>query len=105
MQSWFANQFNDLFFLIDTYYILRYVFDEVQCYSCTSVYRGKTQAAKDIAGRFPLTHYWDAQDSKLIVCEAKILIDAFNKKEKEEKKIVSLSKTMDDGPVSFMWGF
>lgn len=47
-----------------------------------------------------MTHYWDAHDPKLIVCEAKILMDVFNKKEKEEKKIVSLSKTMDDGPVS-----
>jgi intraflagellar transport protein 140 len=63
-------------------------------------FRGKTQAAKDIAGRSPMTHYWDAHDPKLIVCEAKIMIDAFNKKEKEEKKSVSLSKTMDDGPVS-----
>lgn len=47
-----------------------------------------------------MTHYWDAHDPKLIVCEAKILMDIFHKKEKEEKKIVSLSKTMDDGPVS-----
>lgn len=47
-----------------------------------------------------MTHYWDAHDPKLVVCEAKIMIDAFNKKEKEEKKSVSLSKTMDDGPVS-----
>lgn len=64
--------------------------------------RGKTQAAKDIAGRSPMTHYWDAHDPKLIVCEAKILMDIFHKKEKEEKKIVSLSKTMDDGPVEVM---
>ena len=35
-------------------------------------YRGKNQAAKDIAGRYPISHFWDKTESKLLVCEAQI---------------------------------
>ena len=34
--------------------------------------RGKNQAAKDIAGRFPTSHHWDAEEVKLLVCETKL---------------------------------
>ena len=34
--------------------------------------RGKNQAAKDIAGRFPTSHHWDAEEMKLLVCETKL---------------------------------
>ena len=63
-------------------------------------FRGKTQAAKDIAGRTPSSHFWDLTEPKLIVCEATVLASAFEKKEKEVKRTHSLSKSMDEGPVS-----
>lgn len=49
-----------------------------------------------------MIYYWDVYDFKFIVCEVKILMDIFYKKEKEEKKIVFLFKIMDDGLVSFV---
>ncbi|XP_052071458.1 intraflagellar transport protein 140 homolog isoform X2 [Mytilus californianus] len=64
--------------------------------------RGKTQAAKDIAGRTPTSHHWDHTEPKLIICQATVLASAFEKKEKEEKKTHSLSKSMDEGPVEVM---
>ncbi|OWF41021.1 intraflagellar transport protein 140 homolog [Mizuhopecten yessoensis] len=64
--------------------------------------RGKNQAAKDIAGRYPMTHHWDPHDTKLIVCEAKVMASAVEKKEKEEKKRHSLTKAVEEGPVEVM---
>ncbi|XP_077862626.1 intraflagellar transport protein 140 homolog [Saccoglossus kowalevskii] len=34
--------------------------------------RGRSEAARDIAGRYPISHYWDPQEPKLLVCEAKL---------------------------------
>ncbi|XP_070580461.1 intraflagellar transport protein 140 homolog isoform X2 [Ptychodera flava] len=39
----------------------------------TDVERGRSEAARDIAGRYPVSHYWDPQEPKLMVCEAKLL--------------------------------
>lgn len=64
-----------------------------------SITRGKNQAAMDIAGRYPMTHHWDPHDTKLIVCEAKVMASAVEKKEKEEKKRHSLTKAVEEGPV------
>lgn len=47
-----------------------------------------------------MTHYWDVHESKLVVCEAKVLASAVVKSELELKKNISLSKTMEEGPVS-----
>ncbi|XP_053388212.1 LOW QUALITY PROTEIN: intraflagellar transport protein 140 homolog, partial [Mercenaria mercenaria] len=62
--------------------------------------RGKDQAAKDIAGRFPITHHWDAHDPKLVVCEARILPRTDNKEEKKQK--ATLTKQIEEGPVEVM---
>lgn len=64
--------------------------------------RGKDQAAKDIAGRFPMQHFWDAHDPKLIVCEAKVLPRVEIKDEKTVKQRASLTKAVEDGPVEIM---
>lgn len=62
-----------------------------------SCFRGKDQAAKDIEGRYPITHHWDAHDPKLVVCEARILPKTDHK---EEKKKATLTKQIEEGPVS-----
>ncbi|XP_060569057.1 intraflagellar transport protein 140 homolog [Ruditapes philippinarum] len=62
--------------------------------------RGKDQAAKDIAGRFPITHHWDAHDPKLVVCEARILPRTDSKEEKKLK--ATLTKQIEEGPVEVM---
>lgn len=41
----------------------------VSCNTC----RGMRQAAQDIAGRYPVQHYWDAFEPKLLVCQAHLL--------------------------------
>lgn len=64
--------------------------------------RGKSQAAKDIAGRYPVSHYWDAEEPKLLVCEAKVLVGEAGKDSKELKKKHSLTKAVDEGPVETM---
>lgn len=61
--------------------------------------RGKDQAAKDIAGRYPISHYWDSHDPKLVVCEAHILPKVENKDEKVKPR-ASLTKAIEEGPVS-----
>ena len=38
---------------------------------CCNDFRGKNQAAKDVAGRHPISHSWDWEEPKLLVCEAK----------------------------------
>ena len=44
-------------------------------YALCFVLRGKNQAAKDIEGRYPISHFWDATEPKLCVCEAKVLAE------------------------------
>ncbi|CAL1531559.1 unnamed protein product [Lymnaea stagnalis] len=61
--------------------------------------RGKTQAAKDIAGRYPVSQYWDASEPKLFVCEAWILSDTINH---NASKKPSLTKIVEEGPVEIM---
>ena len=62
-------------------------------------FRGKDQAAKDIAGRFPISHHWDSHDPKLVVTEAQILPRVENKDEKVKPR-ASLTKAIEEGPVS-----
>ncbi|XP_064637216.1 intraflagellar transport protein 140 homolog [Lineus longissimus] len=65
--------------------------------------RGKNQAAKDIAGRYPLSHYWDSHESKLLVCEAKLLRGKQQKEdENKEKAAVSLSKHVMEDKIETM---
>lgn len=64
------------------------------------IFRGKNQAARDIAGRFPISHHWDPEEPKLLVCEAKCLPHQSCQDDKDLKKKPSLTKTMDEGPVS-----
>ncbi|XP_071106694.1 intraflagellar transport protein 140 homolog [Haliotis cracherodii] len=61
--------------------------------------RGKNQAAKDIAGRRPTSHYWDPLEPKLLVCEA---MAVEQEKSREIKRKPSLTKAVDDGPVELM---
>ncbi|KAK7111421.1 intraflagellar transport protein 140 homolog [Littorina saxatilis] len=64
--------------------------------------RGKNQAAKDIAGRYPVSHFWDLDEPKLLVCEAKALAKDPAKDSKDTKKRHSLTKAVDEGPVETM---
>ena len=66
---------------------------------CVFYSRGKDQAAKDIAGRYPISHYWDSHDPKLVVCEAHILPKAELKDDKVKPR-ASLTKAIEEGPVS-----
>ncbi|ESO81986.1 hypothetical protein LOTGIDRAFT_223604 [Lottia gigantea] len=72
--------------------------------------KGKNQAAKDIAGRIPISHYWDMMESKLLVCEAQYVPPATPKDKNDnllkrshsinkhvEKMIVSLFCTPENG--------
>jgi len=59
--------------------------------------RGKNQAAKDIAGRFPISHFWDKTESKLLVCEAQIRAQDQLKDEMKDSNRNLLNKhTMSD---------
>ncbi|XP_033630790.1 intraflagellar transport protein 140 homolog [Asterias rubens] len=60
--------------------------------------RGRVEAAHDIAGRYPLAVHWDPQESKLLICEAKLSDSddgAVNKKS-------SLLLSMKDSPPDVM---
>ena len=61
--------------------------------------RGKDQAAKDIAGRFCMSQYWDAHDPKLIVSEARALHRHPEGEEKKQK--ATLTKQIEEGPVRY----
>lgn len=66
-----------------------------------SVPRGKSQAAKDIAGRHPVNHFWDTEEPKLLVCETHLLPQDQQQKEAEEKwSSMSLTKATMDNTVS-----
>ena len=62
------------------------------------IIRGKTQAAKDIAGRYPVSQHWDPAESKLFVCEAWNLTRSTADQNQINKP--SLTKIVDEGPVS-----
>ncbi|KAH9494870.1 hypothetical protein Btru_015870 [Bulinus truncatus] len=57
--------------------------------------RGKNQAARDIAGRYPISMYWDLTEPKLFVCEAWILSNTVSH---NEMKKPSLTKVIEEGP-------
>ncbi|KAK7004477.1 intraflagellar transport protein 140 [Biomphalaria glabrata] len=61
--------------------------------------RGKNQAAKDIAGRYPNSMYWDITEPKLFVCEALILS---NTVDSSDMKKPSLTKIVEQGPAEVM---
>ncbi|KAK3579473.1 hypothetical protein CHS0354_028282 [Potamilus streckersoni] len=63
--------------------------------------KGKDQAAKDIAGRYPISFFWDANEPKLVVCEAKFKPKTPAKVENDKKKSY-LTKTVDMGPDEIM---
>ncbi|GFO12432.1 intraflagellar transport protein 140 homolog, partial [Plakobranchus ocellatus] len=62
--------------------------------------RGKNQAAKDIAGRYPVSQHWDPAEPKLFVCEAQILSHTVADLNQQNKP--SLTKIVDEGPVEVM---
>ncbi|XP_050392806.2 intraflagellar transport protein 140 homolog [Patella vulgata] len=64
--------------------------------------RGKNQASKDIAGRYPISHYWDMMEPKLVVCEAKYVPVKITKDSSLFKRSISLNKSDDDCPVEKM---
>lgn len=37
------------------------------------MYRAKRETAREVGGRFVMSHMWDAEDPRLLVCEAKSL--------------------------------
>jgi len=69
------------------------------------VYRGKAEAAKEIAGRYPLSHHWDWEEPKLLVCEAKWVPSKDGEKEKGKTETVSRytalrNKSLNKGPMN-----
>ena len=51
-------------------------------------------AARDIRGRHPVSHYWDPNEPKLLVCEAKLLpLDKKKEQKDMENRAISLTKT------------
>ncbi|BFZ17235.1 hypothetical protein BsWGS_20274 [Bradybaena similaris] len=72
---------------------------ETDDYDTNDAERGKNQAAKDIAGRYPIVHYWDPAEPKLCVCEAWILP---NVTDHSQKKTHSLTRVIEEGPVEVM---
>ena len=60
--------------------------------------RGKNQAAIDIQGRHPVSHFWDSTEPKLLVCEAKLLPGEQRRQPQQQPgQMVSLTKnTMED---------
>ena len=72
---------------------------KLECFNnlCFVINRGKAQAARDIAGRTPITHYWDSQEIKLLVCEAKLLPSDQRPQQQNQSRAVSLTKnTMEE---------
>ena len=74
-------------------------------------FRGKRQAARDIAGRCPVNHHWDAEEPKLLICEAQIQTQPSDQREKEKEdwrwgggeddhRSISLTKATMDTTVS-----
>ena len=35
--------------------------------------RSKSQAAKNVSGRYPISHFWDPKEQRLLCCEAKLI--------------------------------
>ncbi|XP_074648558.1 intraflagellar transport protein 140 homolog [Tubulanus polymorphus] len=60
----------------------------------TAEERGKNQAAKDIAGRYPISHFWDLEEPKLLVCEAQLIA----KPPSSEKSTKDNNKTLAKHP-------
>lgn len=58
--------------------------------------KGKCQSAKDVAGRHPISHFWDWEEPRLFVCEAKILEIDQKVPSSSASKSVSLSPILDD---------
>ncbi|CAM1291051.1 IFT140 (predicted) [Pycnogonum litorale] len=48
--------------------------------------RLRSQAAKDLNGRFPKSHFWDAKEPRLLVCEASLSSMMSARKERKEEK-------------------
>ena len=61
-------------------------------------FRGRVEAAQDIAGRYPLAIHWDPNEPKLLICEAKL--SEFSDRPVNKKS--SLLMTMHDSPVSLL---
>lgn len=38
-----------------------------------AIHRAKRETAREVGGRFVMSHMWDAEDPRLLVCEAKSL--------------------------------
>lgn len=59
----------------------------------SAVERGRKEAARDIQGRFPISHHWDNNEPRLLVCEAKIS-GSIERKQPETTRGITLSKTV-----------
>ncbi|XP_072167641.1 intraflagellar transport protein 140 homolog [Diadema setosum] len=65
----------------------------------TDAERGREEAAQDVAGRYPTSIFWDAQEPKLLVCEAKLV----NLEEASTpRKTTSLLSTVINTPPEVM---
>ncbi len=76
------------------------------CYISTC--RGKNQAAKDIAGRHPVSLHWDPNESKLLVCEANLLPEVQQRKDqqnqRDQHRNIALTKATMEETVSINRG-
>ncbi|CAH1793664.1 unnamed protein product [Owenia fusiformis] len=68
----------------------------------TAEERGKNQAARDIAGRFPISHFWDPLETKLLVCETKSLPNQQSKLNQSISLTSSMSRATLEQPPEMM---
>lgn len=53
-------------------------------------FRGQSANAADVAGHYPVFHYWDPQEQKLLVCETKTLAQGTSDKDKKAKPVIEV---------------
>lgn len=54
--------------------------------------RSKTEAAKDIAGRIPMRHFWDSMEPRLLVVEAELAADSAAEAERKKADGLAMFK-------------
>ncbi|PAA57809.1 hypothetical protein BOX15_Mlig030591g2 [Macrostomum lignano] len=66
--------------------------------------RDKEAQARDLSGRYPISHHWDALDSRLLIVEAKLtaheeVLEQFNitNNDKAERMVISVFYSSDHG--------
>ena len=61
--------------------------------------RGKAEAARDIAGRYPLNFCWDPDEPKLLIVEAKSAHDINDDSFTPRRKYSTIYSSLTKAPV------